>query len=99
MGGSGDDVLRGQAGDDMLIGGAGADVFVFADDEGADQIADFGMATGSTCAASRRSGRSTTLQNGAATDSPEGTRIDAGDGEILIAGVSFANLDLTDFLF
>jgi Ca2+-binding RTX toxin-like protein len=99
MGGSGDDVLRGQAGDDMLIGGAGADVFVFADDEGADQIADFGEGDRIDLRGVTSVGSFQDLENGAATDSPEGTRIDAGDGEILIAGVSFANLDLTDFLF
>jgi hypothetical protein len=39
------------------------------------------------------------LQGGAARDSAEGVRIDTGDGEILIADLALANLDLTDFLF
>jgi hypothetical protein len=32
-------------------------------------------------------------------DSPDGVRIDIGEGEFLISDVSLANLDLTDFLF
>lgn len=40
-GGAGDDVLEGGAGNDLLTGGAGADSFVFTDETGVNEIADF----------------------------------------------------------
>lgn len=99
LGGTGNDVLRGQGGDDLLFGGAGADVFVFNDAEGRDTIADFGAGDRIGLRGVSAIGAFEDLQDGAAIDSPEGVRIDTGEGEILIAGLSFANLDLTDFLF
>ena len=99
IGGEGNDVLRGQGGDDILFGGVGADVFVFADGEGADTISDFSDGDRIDLRAVSAITRFEDLQNSAGTDSPEGLRIDTGEGEILVAGQSLANLDLTDFLF
>jgi Ca2+-binding RTX toxin-like protein len=99
MGGEGSDVLRGQGGDDLLIGAAGADVFVFADGEGVDTVSDFSDGDRIDLRAVSAITSFEDLQSGAGTDSPEGVRIDTGGGEILIAGLSLANLDLTDFLF
>jgi Ca2+-binding RTX toxin-like protein len=99
MGGDGDDVLRGQGGNDILSGGLGADVFVFADAEGTDLVTDFEVGDRIDLRAVTTISTFDDLQNGAAEDTEQGLRIDTGTGEILIAGLSLANLDLTDFLF
>jgi len=47
FGGTGDDVLNGGTGDDLLVGQAGVDRFVFSNNWGNDQIAQYGtVATG-----------------------------------------------------
>jgi Ca2+-binding RTX toxin-like protein len=99
LGGAGDDVLRGQGGDDVLSGGLGADIFVFADENGSDLVTDFEDDDRIDLRAVASISSFDDLQGGAARDSAEGVRIDTGDGEILIADLALANLDLTDFLF
>jgi Ca2+-binding RTX toxin-like protein len=96
---TGDDVLRGQGGDDLLFGGPGADVFVFADGDGTDRIADFGDGDRIDLRGVWGISSFDDLQDGAATDTAEGLRIDTGNGVIFVIDQSLANLDLTDFLF
>jgi Ca2+-binding RTX toxin-like protein len=81
LGGDGDDVLRGQGGNDILTGGAGADLFVFADGDGADVITDFGDGDRIDLSAVSSIDDFADLQ-AAAMDSPDGVRIDIGEGEI-----------------
>ncbi|WP_438976138.1 pre-peptidase C-terminal domain-containing protein [Roseicyclus sp.] len=107
FGGLGNDSLDGGAGNDRLFGGADGDVFIFADGHGRDTISDFDAIdtleqidlSGITALAGFAD-YTAFAASGAVTASGGGVLIDTGGGNsILLAGVSLANLDNTDFIF
>ena len=101
-GGSGDDVLIGDAGNNRLRGGAGDDLFVFERRHGSDVIEDF--TNGEDVIVLRGLvglSKSDVLNNAGPWSEGTGTWINLsahGGGEISLGGFDFANLDETDFL-
>jgi beta-glucanase (GH16 family) len=90
-GGSGRQTLDGGAGDDVLKGGSGADIFIVSEGNGSDLILDFGAQDQVRLEdygfISFDAVRSNMTQTGA------DTRLDLGDGEILV----FANTSIDEF--
>ena len=101
-GGSGDDILIGDAGNNRLRGGAGDDLFVFERRHGSDVIEDF--TNGEDVIVLRGLvglSKSDVLNNAGPWSEGTGTWINLsahGGGEISLGGFDFANLDETDFL-
>ena len=100
-GGSGDDILIGDAGNNRLRGGAGRDQFIFGRGHGEDVIDDF--TNGEDVIVLRGLGltKADVLANAGAWSEGTGTWIDLtaqGGGMISLAGFDFANLDESDFL-
>ncbi|MCP5073109.1 MAG: calcium-binding protein [Rhodobacteraceae bacterium] len=106
LGGGGNDTLDGGKGDDILTGNGGFDIFVFRRSAGDDHITDFqnnrdvidvaafgydatDFATILAAAISDAGGGSTFLDFGSL----------GGSGSVLIDGLSFSDVDATDFLF
>lgn len=94
-GGSGNDVIVGNAADNLLSGGAGADVFVFSEGWGADVIADFEDGIDLLDFSAVAAGFDD-LQIG---DSGGSAVISLGGDMITLAGVSVSAVDQSDFVF
>jgi Ca2+-binding RTX toxin-like protein len=89
-GGSGRQTLDGGAGDDVLKGGSGADIFIVSKGKGSDLILDFGDSD-----QVRLEGygfRSFDAVKSNMTQVGEDTRLDLGDGDILV----FADTDIPE---
>ena len=96
-GGTGEDALAGGSGNDILEGGAGADIFYFSDgNEGADVIRDF--ETGIDKIDLKFAGIRG-LDELEITESGAGVSLDLGETEVLLEGLSAADVDQIDFQF
>lgn len=102
LGGAGKDSITGGGGADSLTGGAGRDEFIFANSFGADRITDFD-ATGAgdklNLAAVTAITSYADLRAHHLTFSGGNAVITVGSNKLVLAGVSNASLDATDFIF
>ena len=109
-GGAGNDWLRGQDGDDTLAGGlgsdlveggAGSDVFVFADGDGFDTVADFTVGTDriDLSAVAAITDFADLTANHVTQVGGDVWIEDGGGDRIVLLGVAAGNLDEADFLF
>lgn len=94
-GDAGNDVLNGGTGDDMLIGGADSDTFVFASDDGDDNIRDFNLLE-DLIAFSSGASSATDLTF---SDSNGDLLISYDGGTILLTGVDSSAADQVTFEF
>ena len=100
-GGSGDDILIGDAGNNRLRGGPGDDQFVFVRRHGRDVIDDFTNGEDVIVLRGLSITKSVVLANAGPWSEGTGTWINLsahGGGEISLGGFDFANLDASDFL-
>ncbi|MEE3099610.1 MAG: calcium-binding protein, partial [Pseudomonadota bacterium] len=96
-GGTGDDRLDGGLGDDLLTGGAGADVFVFS--AGDDTVTDFADGEDLIDMSGLLGVDDFADIAGGISQEAAGALISVGGGDLLLEGVTAADLDANDFIF
>ncbi|MDV6344150.1 cadherin-like domain-containing protein, partial [Nitrosomonas sp. Is37] len=102
-GGNGNDWLAGEKGDDKLTGGKGMDVFLFAKAGGNDIITDFANGIDKIQIAAdtgKTSFSQLTITSGTDSNGVIYSTINLGSGgQVILTGISTADLDMTDFIF
>ena len=95
LGGDGNDTLHGGTGNDFLTGGSGRDVFVFEAGDGRDRVTDF--TSGEDVLDLSAFG--TTFEDIQLRDTKHGVRIDVGDVDIFLVGLTVDDIAASDFVF
>lgn len=98
-GGAGDDILNGGVGNDRYTGGGGSDTFVFARNDGTDQVTDFAVNVDKIDFSGHATYNSFADVKADWFSFGSNTVIVDGTSSIELTGVKLAQLDAGDFLF